>query len=139
MGASPESLHAIVLKGLMLDNKGTDQSSNKGSLWSKVLETQAMRMSQERQQSINPNIRGHGWSSRLRRILRKRRALLEGSRRPINGIEKRVRTLKKLVPNGNSKGMDELFRETAHYIVCLESRIKVMQMMVKLLSKTDKK
>uniref|UniRef100_A0A5B7C5I1 Putative transcription factor UPBEAT1 n=1 Tax=Davidia involucrata TaxID=16924 RepID=A0A5B7C5I1_DAVIN len=133
MGPSPQSLHVLDLKGMILENKGTNQSSN-GSLWSKVLEAQAMRM---RQQSINNNIEGHGWSSRHRKILMKRRAFVQGSRRPIYGIEKRVRTLKKLVPNGKSKALDGLFRETGDYIVLLQMKVKLMEMMVKLLSKTD--
>ncbi|KAF8394694.1 hypothetical protein HHK36_020911 [Tetracentron sinense] len=61
----------------------------------------------------------------------KRRALLEGSRRSINGIERRVRILMKLVRNGMSTGLDGLFRETADYILALEMRVKVMQIMVK--------
>ncbi|KAL7252232.1 hypothetical protein ACSBR1_013976 [Camellia fascicularis] len=59
------------------------------------------------------------------------------SRRPMNGIKKRLRTLKKLVQNRRSKGLDGLFKETADYIVCLQMKVKVMQMMVKLLSETD--
>ncbi|THG04105.1 hypothetical protein TEA_025427 [Camellia sinensis var. sinensis] len=54
------------------------------------------------------------------------------SRRPMNGIKKRLRTLKKLVQNRRSKGLDGLFKETADYIVCLQMKVKVMQMMVKL-------
>ncbi|XP_059646029.1 transcription factor UPBEAT1-like [Cornus florida] len=126
MGAPPKSLHALDLKGMVLENKGTSQSSI-GSLWSKVMKAQ----------SIKTNMGGHGRSGRHRRILMKRRALLEGSRRPVYGIERKVRTLKKLVPNGKSKPLDGLFRDTNNYIVLLQTRVKVMKMMIQLCSKTD--
>ncbi|KAF8401297.1 hypothetical protein HHK36_012230 [Tetracentron sinense] len=122
MGASPQPLLPPDLKGMVLENKGSSPSCGK------VLEAQPMRRRKGRGQRING---GHGWSMRPIRILRKRRALLEGSRRPTNGIGKRVRTLKKLVPNAMSMGLNGLFRETAYYILALEMRVKVMKIMVK--------
>lgn len=57
-------------------------------------------------------------------------------RRANNGIERRVRTLKRLVPNGNRDcvGLDGLFRETADYILSLQMRVRVMQIMAKFLT-----
>jgi len=71
---------------------------------------------------------------RPRRILMKRRG---GSRRGSNGIRRRVRTLKSLVPNCDSLGMDGVFRETANYILSLQTRVRVMQVMVKVLTGSD--
>ncbi|KAI4295149.1 hypothetical protein MLD38_040604 [Melastoma candidum] len=45
-------------------------------------------------------------------------------------IARRVRTLKSLVPNGESMGLEGLFRETADYIACLEMRVRAMQIVV---------
>lgn len=61
---------------------------------------------------------------------------LEGSRRPRNEVGRRVKVLKKLIPSSKSKsmGLDGLFRDTADYILALEMRVKVMQIMVKALS-----
>lgn len=66
-----------------------------------------------------------------------RRARLEGSRRPTNVVKKRVKTLRKLVPNSESMGLDGLFRETADYIMSLQMRVQVMKVMVNLLSGFD--
>ncbi|BAT94404.1 transcription factor UPBEAT1 [Vigna umbellata] len=68
---------------------------------------------------------------RPRRVLMKRRG---GCRRGSNGIRRRVRTLKTLVPNSDSLGLDGLFRETANYILSLQTRVRVMQVMVKVLT-----
>lgn len=69
-------------------------------------------------------------------ILMKRRYRLQGSTRPAaNVFEKRVRVLRKLVPSTKeSEGLDGLFRDTNDYILALEMRVKVMQIMVKALS-----
>ncbi|KAK2968327.1 hypothetical protein RJ640_021716 [Escallonia rubra] len=72
-------------------------------------------------------------SKRCTRMFIKRKARSESSRRPGSGIERKVRTLKKLVPNSGSTGLDGLFRETADYILSLEVRVKLMQVMVKYL------
>lgn len=79
-------------------------------------------------------------SKRSRRKAMKRRISrmvggLEGCRRPRNEVGRRVKVLKKLVPSsGNTLGLDELFRDTADYILALEMRVEVMQIMVKVLS-----
>ncbi|KAL8544866.1 hypothetical protein ACS0TY_005175 [Phlomoides rotata] len=54
-----------------------------------------------------------------------------------NAIEGKVTTLQKLVPNCESGGVEGLFRETADYIMALEMRVKVMQIVVDLLSGCD--
>ncbi|KAK6930302.1 hypothetical protein RJ641_004396 [Dillenia turbinata] len=56
-----------------------------------------------------------------RRMLMKRR----GSRGSSNDIG----ILKKLVPNGESMGLNGLFQETADYIKSLQMRVKIMQFM----------
>ncbi|KAI3449377.1 hypothetical protein Pfo_006042 [Paulownia fortunei] len=77
-------------------------------------------------------------SRRCRSIVMKRRARLDRCIRPRNAIERKVRILKKLIPNcESSMGVEGLFRETADYIVALQMRVKVMQIMVNLLSGSD--
>lgn len=49
-------------------------------------------------------------------------------------IERRVRMLKTLIPNGESMGLEGLFQETAEYILSLEMRVKMMQMVVEMFS-----
>ncbi|RDX74473.1 Transcription factor UPBEAT1, partial [Mucuna pruriens] len=95
---------------------GTEENrtSSYGCLWSKVLA--------KKQKGTK------------RRILMKRRG---GSRRGSNGIRRRVRTLKSLIPNVDSLGLDGLFRETANYILSLQTRVRVMQVMVKVLTGSD--
>ncbi|GMJ09694.1 hypothetical protein HRI_004638600 [Hibiscus trionum] len=67
-------------------------------------------------------------------VLMKRRAVREGSRRVVNPIEKKVKTLKRLVPNNGSTGLEGLYRDTAEYILSLQMRVKVMQILVKVLT-----
>ncbi|GMI99757.1 UPBEAT1 [Hibiscus trionum] len=73
-------------------------------------------------------------SPRTRSVVMKRRAVREGSRSLANPIVKKVETLKTLIPNHDSKGLDGLFRDTAEYIVSLQMRVRVMQIMVKVLT-----
>ncbi|XP_057474277.1 transcription factor UPBEAT1-like [Actinidia eriantha] len=73
--------------------------------------------------------------TRSRRILMKRRAgRFEGCRR---SMEKKVRTLRKLVPNSESVGLDGLFRVAAMHIRSLQMRVKAMQVMVDVLAGSD--
>ncbi|XP_057782242.1 transcription factor UPBEAT1 [Salvia miltiorrhiza] len=72
--------------------------------------------------------RNGGAAVMMRRAERRRR----GS--PRNAVERKVRTLKKLIPNCESMGVERLFRETAEYIVALQRRVKVMQTVVDALS-----
>nr|XP_009774609.1 PREDICTED: transcription factor UPBEAT1 [Nicotiana sylvestris] len=66
----------------------------------------------------------------------KRKVRLEGSRRSENHeIGRKIRVLKKLIPNCEaSMGVEGIFRETADYILDLQMRVKVMQIMVNMLS-----
>lgn len=70
-------------------------------------------------------------------VMKRRARLMEGSRRRANKIERKVKTLKRLIPNGEFMEMDGLFRETAHYILSLQMRVRVMQIMVKVLTGSD--
>ncbi|QCE08002.1 Myc-type [Vigna unguiculata] len=63
---------------------------------------------------------------------RRRRVLMK--RRGSNGIRRRVRTLKTLIPNSHSLGLDRLFAQTANYILSLQTRVRVMQVMVEVLT-----
>lgn len=71
-----------------------------------------------------------------RRRRRKQKMEMHGAcKRPRNSMVRKVKTLKKLVPKGNSAlGLDGLFRETADYILFLEAQVQVMQIMVNVLS-----
>ncbi|OIT30115.1 transcription factor upbeat1 [Nicotiana attenuata] len=74
---------------------------------------------------------------RCRNILMKRRVRVECyCRRSSNyDIERKVRILHKLIPNcESSMGLERLFRETADYVLALEMRVKVMQILVNELS-----
>ncbi|GAY35677.1 hypothetical protein CUMW_017720 [Citrus unshiu] len=72
-----------------------------------------------------------------RRVLKKRSAFIRSPKRRNNGIERRIKTLEKLVPSDKSIGLEALFGETADYIKCLQMKVKFMQIMVKLLSPPD--
>ncbi|XP_028781867.1 transcription factor UPBEAT1-like [Neltuma alba] len=89
---------------------------------------------------------GRGMKHRLRsggrrKVLMKRKArTIGGSRRQgAMGIETRIRTLKRLIPSSNSEsvGLDGLFRDTAEYILSLQTRVRVMQIMVDVLAVSD--
>ncbi|KAJ6343772.1 hypothetical protein OIU76_005507 [Salix suchowensis] len=123
----------VSFKGMVQGNEETVDKSNE-TLWRKVLEGQARRGSQPRKQ----NDGRHAESKRPRRVSMKRAARVQGSARRVGyGVGRRVRTLKKLIPNGGSLGLDGLFRETADYILTLQMRVQVMQIMVKELTGSD--
>lgn len=134
MGVSAHPL-LVSLKGVVQGIEEMPKSS--GSLWSKVLEDQAKRRCPARKQRVTRQNGDHAWSTSARRILMKRRARPGGSRRPANGIKRRVKNLKKLIPNSESMELDGLFRETADYILSLQMRVRVMQIMVKVLTGSD--
>ncbi|GAB4841792.1 hypothetical protein Ancab_022516, partial [Ancistrocladus abbreviatus] len=111
---------AFNLKDMVLENRGIRKPNE--SLWSKVLE--AHRQSKRKLMRI-----------KKKRILMKRRAIRDGSKKKlVDGIEKRVRTLKKLIPNTESETLEGLFRDTADYIISLHIRVGIMQIMVNALS-----
>lgn len=63
--------------------------------------------------------------------------MMEGSRRRgAMRMKTRIRTLKRLVPRSKNEslGLDGLFRDTAHYILSLQTRVRVMQIMVDVLN-----
>ncbi|KAK1437219.1 hypothetical protein QVD17_03007 [Tagetes erecta] len=96
---------------------------------------------QIRTKFINNSSRKHSWKTKRNptrnNALKRKRVRRVGCRRSTM-IEKKVRTLKKLVPNaGSSVGLDGLFRETAAYISNLEIRVRLMQAVVKALSNSD--
>ncbi|KAE9617514.1 hypothetical protein Lalb_Chr03g0036161 [Lupinus albus] len=97
--------------------------------WSKVLVAQAKKQNVTKK-SIKGRKRG--------RILMKRKTLtIEGSRKQASGIQRRVRTLKKLIPKNQSIGLEGLYRETAQYILSLQMKVKAMQFMVNTLTGFD--
>ncbi|KAJ0053454.1 hypothetical protein Pint_00838 [Pistacia integerrima] len=133
MGVSQALLNSFDLKSIIQGNEEVSKTSSE-SLWNKVLEARSKRRWIVRKQRKNG---GHVRTKKPRRILMKKKARLEGSRMPANGIQRRVKTLKKLIPKSESTGLDGLFRETADYILALEMRVKVMQIMVKVLGGSE--
>ncbi|KAL2510470.1 Transcription factor UPBEAT1 [Abeliophyllum distichum] len=111
MGDSQQPLHELLSK----------------PLWTKYLESQG------RKKWASSQIK----NIRCKRILMKRRARLDRSKRPRTTVERKVRILKKLIPDCESMGVEMLFRETADYIMALQMRVKVMQIMVNALSGSD--
>lgn len=140
MGVSPQSLLvSLDMKGLLLQGNDHEQScSAEGSLCSKHMGAQANKRCWQvkKQRIMRKNGRGHVKSKRATRILMKRVARL-GSKKPANGIVRRVRTLKRLIPNSESMGLDGLFQETADYILSLQMRVRAMQVMVNVLGGSD--
>lgn len=111
---------SLLLQGIT-DEENNRNSSSYGYLWSKVLAKKQKKRVMGR---------------RSRRVLSMKRR--GGSRRGSSGIQRRVRTLKSLVPNSDSTmGLDGLFRETANYILSLQTRVRVMQVMVEVLTGSD--
>lgn len=71
-------------------------------------------------------------------MMRRRRARIDRCiirKARIHSIERKLRMLKKLVPNYKSMGSVEvLFRETVEYIMALQTRVKLMQIAADILS-----
>ncbi|XWS34688.1 hypothetical protein CRYUN_Cryun21dG0058900 [Craigia yunnanensis] len=135
MGIPPLPLLSFDSNGI---HGNEEMSEFNGSLWSKLLKPQTKRrMKVKKQRLITRKKVGHVRCRRPRSILMKRRARQEGSRRSLKPIEKKVKTLKKLIPDNKSMGLDGLFRETAEYILSLQMRVKVMQIMVKVLTRSN--
>ncbi|XXG84529.1 hypothetical protein AAC387_Pa10g2032 [Persea americana] len=133
MGVSqPTILSSLDLKGMVLDNKGMDGCSS-GSIWYKVVQLEAVR---RRSNKRHRTKRNYGWNRRSNALMMSR-ALIKGSRRSMGGVERRVRTLQKLLPNVKSMDMEGLLMEAADYILRLEMQVKVMQIMVKVLSNSN--
>lgn len=128
MGASsqPNFIVSVSLKNLIQVGKGEEKknsTSSYGCLWRKVMSKKSVKS--RRQGRI---------------VMKKRRARRMSRRRGIIGrkIERKVRTLKRLIPNADhSMGLDGLFRDTADYIVSLQIRVRLMQNLVNLLTGSD--
>ncbi|XP_044503833.1 transcription factor UPBEAT1-like [Mangifera indica] len=136
MGVYQALPNSFDLKSDIQGNEAFCKTSSE-SLWNRVLEARSKRRWIVRKQRGTRNNRGQIRTNKPRRILMKKKAHLEGSSRPAKGIQRRVRTLKNLIPNSESTGLDGLFRETADYILALEMRVKVMQIMVKVLGGSE--
>ncbi|KAM2527926.1 hypothetical protein TB1_025126 [Malus domestica] len=118
MGSQQPLLVSLGLKGTVLENEG--KSYTNGALWNITRESGGVVVRNKR--------------SPRRRILKKKKKtgtrLQSASRRNI-GIKRRVKTLKGLIPNSDdSTGLDGLFRDTADYILSLQTRVRLMQIMV---------
>ncbi|XP_056860979.1 transcription factor UPBEAT1-like [Raphanus sativus] len=74
----------------------------------------------------------------VKKIMPRSKKSLESHRRQCRSINRRVKTLKELIPNTKpSEGLNGLFRQTADYILALEMKVRVMQTMVQVLTETD--
>ncbi|CAL0316071.1 unnamed protein product [Lupinus luteus] len=124
--SSHPSFVSFSLKDMLQRTEDKRNSSSYGYLWSKVVATKS-----KKQKVIKKSVKGR----RPIRIIMKRRGSYR--RGVVNGIQKRVRTLKRLVPNSDSMGLDGLFRETADYILALQTRVEVMKVMVNVLTESD--
>ncbi|GMN52280.1 hypothetical protein TIFTF001_021425 [Ficus carica] len=126
MGVSQHSLLEVPL-----ELKGTSGFDDESSFWKKRRIVVSMRSS-----GGDAMIRSKRPKSK--RVLMKRRRLGASRRRGNYGIVRRVRTLKRLIPNSQTVGsLDGLFRETADYILSLQMRVRVMQILVKVLSGSE--
>ncbi|WOG94676.1 hypothetical protein DCAR_0313973 [Daucus carota subsp. sativus] len=78
----------------------------------------------------NTGKQGQSSTRTLMKRSRRRAGGFEIVRRRNHEVRRKVRTLKKLVPSSSSsKGLDGLFRDTADYILALQMRIQLMQVM----------
>lgn len=66
-----------------------------------------------------------------------RRKLLEGSRKPVVQIVRKLQKLRRLVPGGDSTGIDDLFCAAADYILTLQMKVRVMEFMVNMFTPQD--
>ncbi|KAB2611733.1 transcription factor UPBEAT1-like [Pyrus ussuriensis x Pyrus communis] len=120
MGSQQPLLVSLGLKGTVLETEG--KSYTNGALWNITRESGGVVVRNKR--------------SPRRRILKKKKKTwtrLQSARRLSNniGIKRRVKTLKGLIPNSeDSTGLDGLFRDTADYILSLQTRVRLMQIMV---------
>ncbi|KAI3760016.1 hypothetical protein L1987_50404 [Smallanthus sonchifolius] len=109
-------------------------------LWKKVMEVQAEGGQKHHLNSAIMKTKRNPKRNKTLKMIKRRRARRvgqEGSRRSTM-VEKKVRTLKKLIPNGDSTvGLDGLFKETAEYISNLQMRVSIMKAVVNALSNSE--
>ncbi|MBA0793056.1 hypothetical protein Gohar_017489 [Gossypium harknessii] len=91
------------------------------------------RLKVKKQRVWGKTVKRH-WRCRRRSRSMLMKRIPEGCTRTLNPFQKKVKTLKKLIPNKESMGLGGLFRDTAEYIMCLQMRVKVMQIMIKVLT-----
>ncbi|XP_010914591.1 uncharacterized protein [Elaeis guineensis] len=134
MVASLQSLLlAIHSNGMTTRSVGANRLRT-GSLVMKAMQRHALR---RRKQTARTERIGGGTVAWTRRQMmwKKKRVLLEGSRKPMSGIERRIRTLQRLLPHGTEPmGLEGLLHEAADYIICLQTQVRVMQIMVSVLT-----
>jgi hypothetical protein len=53
-------------------------------------------------------------------------------------IERKIHALQKIVPNGESFGVDKLFDETAGYIIALQYQVKALKALTGFFEKLEK-
>lgn len=121
-----------------LELKGTSGFDDESSLWKKRRIVISMRSSGGDAMIRSKRTKSKRVLMKRRRLGASRRRLGASRRRGNYGIVRRVRILKRLIPNSQTVGsLDGLFRETADYILSLQMRVRVMQIMVKVLSGSE--
>ncbi|GAB2298445.1 hypothetical protein Dimus_032510 [Dionaea muscipula] len=101
--------------------KGTCKPN--GSPWGKALGTHGRFKGREY------------WKPHTKKVLVERRDSYKGyRRRHADGVDKKVRTLRKLISNNESDGIEDLFMNTAKYIMSLEMRVGLIKIMIDALS-----
>nr|XP_019708851.1 transcription factor bHLH69-like [Elaeis guineensis] len=129
-------LLALNSTGMSSRQVGTNQSGT-CSLLIKAMQHHALRRRKQIARSTKRIGGGTVAPTRPQMVSRKKWALLEGSRKPRSHIERRMKKLRRLLPNGESVGLEGLFGEAADYIMSLQMQVKVMQIMVSVLSPMD--
>ncbi|KAM0027995.1 putative transcription factor IBH1-like, bHLH domain-containing protein [Helianthus debilis subsp. tardiflorus] len=138
-----QDLHQTLGDLLEIKSKCNNNSS-RNLLWKKLMEAQAKMAAKGGQKhhshSATKKTRTTPTRNNTLKMIKRRRARRagQGSSRRSTMIEKKVRTLKKLIPTGNSSvGLDGLFRDTAEYISNLQMRVSIMQAVVNALSNPE--
>ncbi|KAF8411000.1 hypothetical protein HHK36_003539 [Tetracentron sinense] len=54
------------------------------------------------------------------------------------GIERRIMALQRIIPGGESLGIDKLFQETAGYILALQGQVKAMNVLASFFEELQK-
>ncbi|KAJ4768093.1 Transcription factor UPBEAT1 [Rhynchospora pubera] len=78
-----------------------------------------------------------GVISRRRAMQKNNRRKVEGSRKPVGPIVRKIQTLRQLVPGGDMTEIDDLFCAAADYILTLQMKVRVMEFMVNMFTPQD--